>query len=188
MLFKYLIYILSLASVFIFAYIGTYHQYDSVVYPRSVKTSETAVNPKDIKTTKSFLQRAKTKAKAWFRSSSQPQKEENVLSPLDMGKLCLQVYLDDYKQMLSSGSFANLKTTVEEICHIFHLLCHPTICNHNSTQPSTKHLDAKFYEVCCSLRYHVTANYNYENRILLFHLGNEGMAGICCGCLAGWSS
>ena len=158
MLFKYLIYILSLASVFIFAYIGTYHQYDSVVYPRSVK-SDTAVNPKDIKTTKSFLQRAKTKAKAWFRSSSQPQKEENVLSPLDMGRLCLQVYLDEYKQMLSSGSFANLKTTVEEICHIFHLLCCPSICNHNSTQPSTKYLDMKFIEVH-SFHYHVTANYN----------------------------
>ena len=158
MLFKYLIYILSLASVFIFAYIGTYHQYDSVVYPRSVK-SDTAVNPKDIKTTKSFLQRAKTKAKAWFRSSSQPQEEENVLSPLDMGKLCLQVYLDEYKQMLSSGSFANLNTTVEEICHIFHLLCYPTIYNHHSTKPSPKYLDMKFIEVH-SYHYHVTANCN----------------------------
>ena len=161
MLFIYLFYILSSASVFIFAYIGTYHQYDSVVYPRSVKTSETAINPKDIKTSKSLFQRAKTKAKALLRlsSSSQPQEEENVLSPLDMGRLCLQVYLDDYKQMLSSGSFANLKTTVEEICHIFHLLCCPSICNHNSTQPSTKYLDMKFIEVH-SFHYHVTANYN----------------------------
>ena len=172
---------------------GQYHQYDSIVYPKHIKTHDTVVYPKDFKPSKSFFGRTKKKAKSFaaflgFGSSSQPQEEENVLSPLDMGRLCLQVYLDEYKQMLSSGSFANLKTTVEEICHIFHLLCHPTICNHNSTQPSTKHLDAKFYEVCCSLRYHVTANYNYENRILLFHLGNEGMAGICCGCLAGWSS
>ena len=183
MLFIYSIYSSSSASVFIFAYIGTYHQYDTVVYPKSVKASDTADHPKDIKTTKSFFQRAK----AWFRrsSSSQPQEEEDTLSQFEMAKLCLQVYLDGYKQMLCSGSFpqqADLKTIVEEICHIFHLLYCPIICHQKSSQPVGQNLDQKFIEVC-SFHYHVTA---YYTRILLLHLGNEGMAGVCCRCLARW--
>ena len=184
MLFIYSICILSSASVFIFAYIGTYHQYDSVVYPKNVKATDTAVHPKDIRTTKSLYQRAK----AWFRrsSSSQPQEEEDTLSPFEMAKLCLQVYLDGYKQMLCSGSFpqqADLKAIVEEICHIFHLLYCPIICHQNSSQPVGQNLDQKFIEVC-SFHCHFTAYYNYYTRILLLHLGNEGMAGVGCRCLA----
>lgn len=147
----YLIYIYlksCISAVFIFAFIGTYHQYDNVAYPKTVKTSDTSVQPKDIKTSKTFLQ----SFKALFRSRSvaQPQEEEEILSPLEMGKLCLQVYLDGYKRMLCSGSFpqqANLKMIVEEIFHIFHLLYCPIICHQNSSQPVTQCLGGKFTEV-----------------------------------------
>ena len=134
--------------MFIFGSIGTYHQYDNVAYPKTVKTSDTSVQPKDIKTSKTLFQ----SFKALFRSRSvaQPQEEEEILSPLEMGRLCLQVYLDGYKQMLCSGSFpqqANLKMIVEEIFHIFYLLYCPIICHQNSSQPVTQSLGGKFTEV-----------------------------------------
>ena len=135
---------------------GPYHQYDSIVYPKHIKTHDTVVYPKDFKPSKSFFGRTKKKAKSFaaflgFGSSSKPQEEENILSPLDMGRLCLQVYLDEYKQMLCCGSFpqeANLKAIAREICHIFHCLHCPIICDENSSRPLTQSLGGKFIEVC----------------------------------------
>ena len=173
--------------MFIFASIGTYHQYDNVAYPKIVKTSDTSVQPKDIKTSKTFLQRAK----ALFRSRSvaQSQEEEEILSPLEMAKLCLQVYLDGYKQMLCSGSFpqqANLKMIVEEIFRIFHRLNYPTICQQNSSRPSTQCLGGKFTEV---RSFHSISQLTAVDKEDFFsHSGNEGMAGVCGRCLTGWSS
>ena len=129
------------AAVFILnAFIGSYHQYDTAVYPKNIKAS------------KSFYKIAKETVGAMFGfgSNSQPQQEEdiNLLSSFEMGKLCLQVYLEGYKQMLCSGGFpqqANLQTIVEEICHIFNLLYYPITCYQAST--SWK-LNGKFLEVC----------------------------------------
>ena len=132
--------------------IGTYHQYDTVVYPKNVTSCATVVYPKDFKASNSLYEKTRKQAKTLLVKlfpGSQPQ-EENILSPSEMGHLCLLVYLDGHKQMLSSGSFpqqTNLKMIVEEICHIFHLLYHPVICNHNSTTPLEKPLDKKFIEV-----------------------------------------
>ena len=152
---------------FTFTYTGPYHRYDSVVYPKHVKTCDTVVYPMDFKPSKSFYGRTKKKAKSFaaflgFGSSSQLQEEEDILSPFDMGRLCLQVYLDGYKRMLCSGSFpqqANLKTIAEEICHIFHLLHCPIMCHQNSSQPVTQSLGGTFIEVCLfSIMLQLTAN------------------------------
>ena len=148
----------AFAAMFIFAPIGTYHQYDNVAYPKIVKTSDTPVQPKDIKTSKTFFQ--SVKALLGFKSVAQTQEEEGILSPLDMGKLCLQVYLDGYKQILCSGNFpqqANLKMIVEDIYHIFHLLYYPIIWHHNSSKPLSQCLGGKFIEVCL-FHYHITAS------------------------------
>lgn len=134
-------------------HLGTYHQYDTVVYP------------KDIKTSKSLYEKAKDRFKAWvgIGSDSQSQEEEGVtiLSPFEMGKLCLHVYLERYKQMLCSGSFtqqANIQMTVEEICHVFILLYYPIIFNQNSSTPSAQKLDGKFTEVCFVFMSPITAS------------------------------
>ena len=159
--------------------LGTYHQYDTVVYPKNIKTS------------KSFYEIAKEKAKTffWWSSDSQSQEKEDItiLSPFEMGKLCLYVYLDGYKQMLCSGSFpqqANIQMIVQEICKIFALLYNPVI---SYSTPSEKRLDRKFTEVCflflCDKSLQTLHNVNFS-----LHLGNEGMAGICCRCITEWSS
>ena len=134
-------------------HLGTYHQYDTVVYP------------KDIKTSKSLYEKAKDRFKAWvgIGSDSQSQEEEGVtiLSPFEMGKLCLHVYLERYKQMLCSGSFpqqANIQMTVEEICHVFNLLYNPIIFNQNYSTRSARKLDWKFTEVCFASMSPITAS------------------------------
>ena len=134
-------------------HLGTYHQYDTVVYP------------KDMKTSKSLFEKAKEKVKAWvgFGSDSQSQEEEGItiLSPFEMGKLSLHVYLDRYKQMLCSGSFpqqANIQMIVEEICHVFYRLYNPIIFNQSYSTPSTPKLDSKFTEVCFAPMSPITAN------------------------------
>ena len=142
---------LLLISCCVHVSIGTYHQYDTVVYPKNIKTS------------KSLYKIAKETAKSvgamfGFGSSSQPQEGEDIpLSPFEMGKLCLQVYLEGYKQMLCSGGFtqqANLQTIVEEICHIFNLLYYPITFYQSYSTPTQYKLDVKFIEVC-SLVFHV---------------------------------
>ena len=184
--------IYSSAALFILhTSVGTYHQYDTVAYPKNVKSSTTPLYPKDFKSSKSFFEKARNQFKAVLGkilSGSQPQ-EENILSPIEMGSLCLLVYLDEYEQKLCSGSFpqeANLKIVVEEICHIFHILYNPVICNHNSTMPSKKTLDVQFIEVYVL----ITAYCKHLVKFVCIslHLGNEGMAGVCCKCLTGWSS
>ena len=158
--------------------LGTYHQYDTVVYPKNI-------------TSKSFYERAKEKAKTffWWSSDSQSQEEENItiLSPFEMGKFCLHVYLDGYKQMLCSGSFpqqANIQMIVEEICKIFALLYNPVI---SYSTPSVQKLDRKFTEVCFFFLYDKSLQALHNVNFSL-HLGNEGMAGICCRCITEWSS
>ena len=160
----------SLISCCVHAFIGTYHQYDTAVYPKYNKTS------------KSFLEVAKETAKSvgamfGFVSNSQPQAEEDItlLSSFEIGKLCLEVYLERYKQMLCSGEFprhANLQTIVEEICHIFNLLYYPI------TYYQTWKLNGKFLEVCL---FHKPLYANSSLKCFTTS-GNEGMAGVCCRC------
>ena len=173
-------FLLLLIGCCVHAFIGTYHQYDTVVYPKHTKTS------------KSLYKRAKETAKSvgamfGFGSSSQPQEEEGIslLSPFEMRKLCLQVYLEGYKEMLCSSSFpkqANLQTIVEDVCHIFNLLYHPIVFYQNYFAPSPYKLDVKFVEVC--LFVFLFTNHCMTCSTFSLHSGNEGMAGVCCRCLA----
>ena len=122
-----------------------------------------------------------------FSSSSQPQEEEGIslLSSFEMGKLCLQVYLEGYKQMLCSSSFpkqANLQTIVEDVCHIFNLLYYPIVFYQNYFTPSQYKLDGKFVEVC--LFVFLFTNHCMAYSIFSLHSGNEGMARVRCRCLA----
>ena len=127
-------------------HLGAYHQYDTVVYP------------KDVKSPKSWYERTKEKAKSFFgigsgSKSADDSKEEDlkILNSFEMGKLCLQVYLHEYKEMLRSGSFpkqANLQSITEEICHIYNLLYHPFIFYQNTSVSTERRLDGRFTEVC----------------------------------------
>ena len=173
-------FLLLLISCCVHAFIGTYHQYDTVVYPKHIKTS------------KSLYKWAKETAKSvgamlGFGSSSQPQEEEGIslLSSFEMGKLCLQVYLEGYKEMLCSSSFpkqANLQTIVEEVCHIFNLLYSPIIFHQTFSTSSLYKLDGKFVEVCLFVFHFTNPLHDLFN--LSLQSGNEGMAGVCCRCLA----
>ena len=167
-------FLLLLISCCVHAFIGTYHQYDTVVYPKHIKTS------------RSLFKWAKETAKSvgamfGFGSSSQ----EGLLSPFEMGKLCLQVYLEGYKEMLCSSSFpkqVNLQTIVEEVCHIFNLLYYPIIFHQTFSTPSLYKFDGKFIEVCLFVFHFTNHCMAYSTFSLLS--GNEGMAGVCCRCLA----
>ena len=122
-----------------------YHQYDTVVYPKDVSDTVTAVYPKDIKTSKPLYKRAAKSVGVLFGLSS----DTVFLSPFEMGKFGLQVYLEEYKQMFCSNSIAqqtNLQTIVEEIVHIFSCLYIPFTFDQTSSIVPRK-LDMKFIEV-----------------------------------------
>ena len=167
------------------AHLDTYHQYDTVVYP------------KDVKSPKSWYERTKEKAKSFFgfgsgSKSPDEYKEENlrIFSPFEMGKLCLQVYLEGCKQMLCSGSFpqpANLQTIVEEICHIFNLLFHPLIFHQNSSTPQERKLEGKFTEVCL-FTCHFTLLPSAAHKFYFLRTGNERVAGVYSRGVTGWSN
>ena len=131
---------------------GTYHQYDTVVYPKKTKIS------------KSFLERVKEtglvsaiggKITGWFGRSSTPQGDAakdtdfKPLPPQQMGDLCLKAYLADYEEKLCTGDFPSIQSTAEDIKHIFESLYHPVIIHQHSNVPIYKYLDGgKFKEVC----------------------------------------
>ena len=88
--------------------------------------------PKSAKVTKTWAEKAKATVAAisgFLRlGSGSRSTEELELKPLDskeMGKLCLQVYLENYEKQLGSGNFPreyDIPTLVEEIRHVYHSL------------------------------------------------------------------
>ena len=104
---------------------GTYHQYDTVTYPKSAKV------------TKTWLEKAKATMAAisgFLRfGPSLRSSDELELKPLDskeMGKLCLQVYLENYEKLLGSGNLPqkyDIPTLVEEIRHVYNSLLHRAV-------------------------------------------------------------
>jgi len=131
------------AAMFMFffthaTHLGTHHQYDTVVYP------------KDFKPSKPWYGKTKEKTKSFFGMDVSKEEDVKPLSTFEMGKLCLNTYLEGYRQKLCSGSFpqeANLLTLVQEICHIFKCLFHPLIFR-KDFKPTECKLDRKFLEVC----------------------------------------
>ena len=139
---------LSCFSLCIF--LGTYHQYDTVVYPQKTKIS------------KSFAEKFKETVGtiggaigSFFGRSSTPQGDttkETDFKPLalqKMSELCLQVYLAEHEEKLCSGDLLSIQSTAEEINHIFESLYHPVIVHQNSNVSIDKYLDGSFKEVCC---------------------------------------
>ena len=88
--------------------------------------------PKSAKVTKTWAEKAKATMAAisgFLRlGPGSRSTEELELKPLDskeMGKLCLQVYLENYEKLLGSGNFPreyDIPTLVEEIRHVYHSL------------------------------------------------------------------
>lgn len=128
-------------------FLGTYHQYDTVVYPKHLEPP------------KPWYERTKEKVKSALGIEGSKGEESKPLSPFEMGKLCLHNYLDGYKQKLCSGSFpeeADLQNVVQGICHIFNCLYRPVILHwyqstisHTFTPtPYPCNLDVRFTKVC----------------------------------------
>jgi len=100
--------------------LGTYHQYDTVAYPKKTKV------------TKTWTEKAKATVAGFLGWSQTLKSTENVkelelkpLSSQEMRKYCLEAYLDGYKKMLSSGNFPqpfNIHKLVEDIRRIYNSL------------------------------------------------------------------
>ena len=137
---------LSCFSLCIF--LGTYHQYDTVVYPQKTKISKTF--------TEKFKETVGTIGGAigsFFGRSSTSQGDttkETDFKPLalqKMSELCLQTYLAEYEEKLCSGDLLSVQSTAEDINHIFESLYHPVIIRQYSSLPFYKYLDGSFKEV-----------------------------------------
>ena len=109
---------------------GTYHQYDTVTYPKSAKVTKTWAD-------KAKAAMAGISGFLGFGPSLRST-DELELKPLDskeMGKLCLQVYLENYEKLLGSGNFPqkyDIPTLVEEIHHLYISLLHRAVSQQNS--------------------------------------------------------
>lgn len=126
-------------------FLGTYHQYDTVVYPKHLKPPKT------------LYERTREKVKSALGIEGSKEEE---LEPFQIGKLCLHIYLDGYKQKLCCGSFPqepNLQNIVQGICHIFNCLHHPVMLHllYQSAMlygvtpiPQPFNLGVKFTKVC----------------------------------------
>ena len=103
---------IALTTIYVGILLGTYHQYDTVAYPIMTKVTKTL----------------KEKAKAaigGLRFGQSLRSTENVLNSQQMGKYCLEVYLDGYKKMLVSANFPqpfDVHKLVEEIQHVYNSL------------------------------------------------------------------
>jgi len=102
--------------------LGTYHQYDTIAYPRM----------KDTKDAKTWT--AKIRLPKFLKSQSNPHSSQEI------GKICLEAYLDDYKKTLSSGNFCqpiNIHKFVEEINHIYSSLLKRVTHLHGNVETAT---------------------------------------------------
>ena len=149
---------LSCFSLCIF--LGTYHQYDTVVYPQKTKISKSF--------TEKFKETVGTIGGAigsLFGRSSTSQGDttkETDFKPLTlqkMSELCLQTYLAEYEEKLCSGDLLSIQSTAEVINHIFESLYHPVIIRQHSNLPMDKSLDGSF-KVVRTLFFHHSLSLN----------------------------
>jgi len=95
--------------------LGTYHQYDTVAYPKKTKVVT--------KTWRETLSGLLTRFGKSLKSAENV--ELKPLSSHEMRKYCLEVYLDGYKKMLVCGTFPqpfNICKLVDDIHHIYNSL------------------------------------------------------------------
>ncbi len=113
----------------LFSIAAEYHQYDTIVYPRNVKT-------------KTLAEKAKATFGAvfgWLSGSSQSKQEDveedRVLTLSQMCELCLHVYLEPFRNMLSKCDFHpgfNIGDVGRQIGQICSLLQRPKFVYRNS--------------------------------------------------------
>jgi len=146
--------------------VGTYDQYDTVVYPR--KTTFAELLGKKVKemgkdvvgaiggTIFNIVSRSSSsKGDVTSDITSGDATKAMEFKPLDlqkMGEECLHQYLHEYKEKLCSGDFTSIPSIAEEINHIFESLYCPVIIHQRSKFPLEKRLDGNFKEVCTSLK------------------------------------
>ena len=148
--------------------------------------------PKKTKVTKTWTEKAKATVAGFLGWNQTLKSTENVkelelkpLSSQEMRKYCLEVYLDGYKKMLSSGNFpqpCNIHKLAEEIRHIYNSLLYYL------TSPSRVEKKAGvLQEVSFNIGFsglHLAeciTNYHFS----LLYSGHEGLVGVHCGFLTG---
>ena len=130
--------------------LGTYHQYDTLVYPKRTKAS------------KSWSDIFKKPFTGWIGQGSTSQEEANKvrnfkpLSQQETSEFCLKVYLSEYEEKLCSGDFSSIPITAESITHIFDSLCHQVVIRQGSQVPTPIKLERNlvcFFFLPCYLMF-----------------------------------
>jgi hypothetical protein len=120
-------------------YLGEYHKYDTIVYPKK---------------TKSWTE----KVSNFFSKQFGDSKEEEELTPMgfyDMNLFCLYGYLSEYKNMVCQGRFqqgANIDLDADSVAHIFRSLSKFSLLRAMNTSGNTVVVEVpsifKFKQVC----------------------------------------
>ena len=103
--------------------LGTYHQYDTVAYPKKTKVTKTWTEK--AKATMAAISGFLGLSQTSRSTESVKELELKPLSSQEMGKYCLAVYLDGYRKMLASGNFPqqfDIRQLVEDIHHVYNSL------------------------------------------------------------------
>ena len=161
--------------------LGTYHQYDTVAYPKT-KTWRKTLSGLLTRLGKSLKSAENVELKP-LSSIAVKELELKPLSSHEMRRCCLEVYLDGYKKMLVCGNFPqpfNICKLVDDIHHIYSSLYNVI------SQQSDKVVEKKegslpevsfsfLFSCLCPVYYHFS----------LLHTGHERLVGVHCGLLTG---
>ena len=161
--------------------LGTYHQYDTVAYPKT-KTWRKTLSGLLTRLGKSLKSAENVELKP-LSSHAVKELELKPLSSHEMRRCCLEVYLDGYKKMLVCGNFPqpfNICKLVDDIHHIYSSLYNVI------SQQSDKVVEKKegslpevsfsfLFSCVCPLYYHFS----------LLYTGHESLVGVHCGHLTG---
>ncbi len=114
---------------FVILILGFYHHYDKFVYPMKTKVAKHWYEKglaELVKETGGMLGQM-----IGLSTPKQPLQDHfTPMKELEMGKMCLMVYLSDLKQLLCGNNFQHgfdVAVTVEEIVHIFCCVARPCI-------------------------------------------------------------
>ena len=100
--------------------LGTYHQYDTIAYPKKTIVAKTWAGK--AKATMAAIGGLFGLGQTSRSTESVKELELKPLSSQEMGKYCLAVYLDGYRKMLASGNFPqqfDIRELVEDIHHVY---------------------------------------------------------------------